>query len=573
MDLNNLNLPPERRKALEQVLDQAWKDYQDDLTNLTDAAADEIETVLERDPLNARETVCEYTATANRLADDYYATVRTAWAEYAGVTMPDFDPGTDLEPERVLWQVQGGFANTDYNGLTYSQVMAGRARSGATIDDLWPSFSNIDDAQQFITDMIRTGARLTERRNIRLDPTKPKWARVPKGPKTCAFCAMLASRGYAYTSEEAAGGKGNIYHTDCHCQPMPNWGKQALTGYDPDKFKAMYDRAKELSAENDGSTDTRKVLSWMRSEFPSMLKDGVVFAPDMRVPRGCDLERQLGPLHTLRVNQLLKKSGHAGTARLWSKYAGEYRIAETYSTDNYYSPSDKAMHLDLKRVLIGDKAHRPYQNLFHESGHMLDHLLGGDTYYSTRKNTNGERLAISLWAESVNLKRKTKAELQKNHLEDINRAEELLDYLNLHHRLKADDLKWMLKKGIIKDVNAAKGSGHTYALRQLLEYYRDGLEPTDSEVLAAIASKVRANASETDLNIEDMLQAALGDNYPRKIGHADGYFANNFNGRSSEAWAEMIDAQLANPKAYALIKQYFPESAKLFDEMVKEAMA
>lgn len=49
MNLNNLNLPPERRKALEQVLDQAWKDYQDNLTNLTDAAADEIETVLERD--------------------------------------------------------------------------------------------------------------------------------------------------------------------------------------------------------------------------------------------------------------------------------------------------------------------------------------------------------------------------------------------------------------------------------------------------------------------------------------------------------------------------------------------
>lgn len=115
MNLNNLNLPPERRKALEQVLDQAWKDYQDNLTNLTDAAADEIETVLERDPLNARETVREYTAAANRLADDYYATVRTAWAEYAGVTMPDFDPGSDLEPERVLWQVQGGFANTDYN--------------------------------------------------------------------------------------------------------------------------------------------------------------------------------------------------------------------------------------------------------------------------------------------------------------------------------------------------------------------------------------------------------------------------------------------------------------------------
>lgn len=271
MNLNNLNLPPERRKALEQVLDQAWKDYQDNLTNLTDAAADEIETVLERDPLNARETVREYTAAANRLADDYYATVRTAWAEYAGVTMPDFDPGSDLEPERVLWQVQGGFANTDYNGLTYSQVMAGQTRSGATIDDLWPSFSTIDDAQQFITDMIRTGARLTERRNIRLDPTKPKWARVPKGPKTCAFCAMLASRGYEYTSEEAAGGKGNIYHTNCHCQPMPNWGKQALTGYDEAAYKAEYKQMKALA---DREYDGDILKAYRRS--PGVCTDSVV---------------------------------------------------------------------------------------------------------------------------------------------------------------------------------------------------------------------------------------------------------------------------------------------------------
>ena len=42
MNLNNLNLPPERRNALEQVLDQAWKAYQANLTNLSDAAADEI---------------------------------------------------------------------------------------------------------------------------------------------------------------------------------------------------------------------------------------------------------------------------------------------------------------------------------------------------------------------------------------------------------------------------------------------------------------------------------------------------------------------------------------------------
>ncbi len=34
--------------------------------------------------------------------------------------------------------MQGGFNNTDYNGLTYTQVKNGQSRAGLTIDDLWP---------------------------------------------------------------------------------------------------------------------------------------------------------------------------------------------------------------------------------------------------------------------------------------------------------------------------------------------------------------------------------------------------------------------------------------------------
>jgi len=35
----------------------------------------------------------------------------------------------------------------------------------------------------------------------------------------------------------------------------------------------------------------------------------------------------------------------------------------------------------------------------------------------------------------------------------------------------------------------------------------------------------------------------------------------------------MFDSQFANPQAWAAIERYFPESAKLFDEMVKEDAA
>ena len=44
-----------------------------------------------------------------------------------------------------------------------------------------------------------TVARLCEH-----DPSEPRYARVPRGAKTCAFCTMLCSRGWVYRSEKTA---------------------------------------------------------------------------------------------------------------------------------------------------------------------------------------------------------------------------------------------------------------------------------------------------------------------------------------------------------------------------------
>lgn len=52
--------------------------------------------------------------------------------------------------------------------------------------------------------------------NGRLDPLKPKYARVPTGAETCDFCLMLASRGFVYSSEATAGAvKLDHYHAGC----------------------------------------------------------------------------------------------------------------------------------------------------------------------------------------------------------------------------------------------------------------------------------------------------------------------------------------------------------------------
>lgn len=53
------------------------------------------------------------------------------------------------------------------------------------------------------------------------DPRVLMWARAT-GPNPCAFCAMLASRGFAYTSKNRAGAT-KQFHPNCHCYPVTRW--------------------------------------------------------------------------------------------------------------------------------------------------------------------------------------------------------------------------------------------------------------------------------------------------------------------------------------------------------------
>lgn len=127
---------------------------------------------------------------------------------------------------------------------------------------------------------IAYSGRETIARNVRFDPARPRYARVPTGARTCAFCEMVASRGFVYASEQHAQrrGRGQIqdkYHDDCNCQVVPSWdAEQAhIEGYDPDAMYARYKAAWE-AAGGPGASG-KQVAYEMRRLFPGTYTDGV----------------------------------------------------------------------------------------------------------------------------------------------------------------------------------------------------------------------------------------------------------------------------------------------------------
>lgn len=104
---------------------------------------------------------------------------------------------------------------------------------------------------------------------IRRDPKRPRFARVPRGGKTCAWCLIMASRGFAYYSKESAGAV-EKWHDHCDCEIVPAWGKVKELGYPLGEYRAMYQGARDSV----GNADIRDVAAELRSLYPDRVRDG-----------------------------------------------------------------------------------------------------------------------------------------------------------------------------------------------------------------------------------------------------------------------------------------------------------
>ncbi|NEG96004.1 hypothetical protein GFD17_04360 [Bifidobacterium sp. SMB2] len=279
--MDSRSLPPisdERRRQLAETLGRLTKGYQDDLENLAEEAADLVESEHGRAGADLTDIMRDYARDASQRANDYYNAVRQAYEDAYGAAMEDFDTGGIYDPDRTLYRMAGGFNGTDYNGLNYEQTINRQSRAGMTIDDLWPSLKDVDDAMQWAADMVRASARYTMERNLADDPTSPRWARVTGGAKPCAFCVMLAGRGFVYHSEETAKLGGSFHDGHCHCTAIPGWKDDVLTPSQRES-KAMYEASKAAAGED---APRNAELAAMRRIYPDKLSDGVTPTPNIR---------------------------------------------------------------------------------------------------------------------------------------------------------------------------------------------------------------------------------------------------------------------------------------------------
>lgn len=168
------------------------------------------------------------------LAVEHYMQVRDAegvTSRYSPI-MPEVDNGAQADVDRITSQLHG------------QRMVSAIATSLAKACH--------DSAARAI---VKNAAR---------DTARPRWAIVPH-PGACAWCYMLASRGWEYASRKTALRQ---RHDNCTCTVEVEFDKKPeLEGYDPD---AIRDRMKGLV--DSGSWDD--ILAEARRRNPDWLATG-----------------------------------------------------------------------------------------------------------------------------------------------------------------------------------------------------------------------------------------------------------------------------------------------------------
>lgn len=196
----------------------------------------------------------EWKALREELMDALFDT-RSYWADVAAAAAAEFYDGTV--------GARGGLSRAQLHAVTDRKKTDDCVRSLAKYlfdgDHLKFISKVCDNAEHH----VKFAANDTILFNSARDGKKGvRYARVPTSANPCAFCVMLAGRGFVYHTKKTAG-EYSHYHIHCRCKVIAGFDGDTVEGYDPEKYQEIYVQAiNELYDEGirQGSEDFLKVL-------------------------------------------------------------------------------------------------------------------------------------------------------------------------------------------------------------------------------------------------------------------------------------------------------------------------
>lgn len=219
---------------------QDWKKFINGLSKINKAASDAIIKYVDQNGLGDKDALVNFAYSVVDMYGDASATL--AADMYDQISELE---GKYFEPAEL--------ADTpDYGEI--AKTVYGTLKTSVNPNELGGAVSRL---------VKRTGQDTLLKNGIR-DGAEFAW--IPAGD-TCAFCLTLASRGWQKISQKALkNGHAEHIHSNCDCSYMVRHSKDVnVAGYDPDKYRQIYDDA-------EGKTPNDKINTMRRMQYANVKK-------------------------------------------------------------------------------------------------------------------------------------------------------------------------------------------------------------------------------------------------------------------------------------------------------------
>ncbi|MBQ3429187.1 MAG: hypothetical protein IJH28_05375 [Mogibacterium sp.] len=312
--------PDTVEKKTRRIKSESWKKYTDNLKQLSDTASNKLKDYIvaghaEQEILDyAYALVTKYGEASSALS----CTMYEALAEYSGAAVKAAEPAAVASYWETAKQVRGTMLRTkDAAAISAS---AGRLVKLASVDTM-------------MKNALRDGC---------------EWAWIPAGD-SCAFCTMLASRGWVKASEDLiANGHMSHIHSNCDCTFCVRHDKNVtVEGYDPD---ALYDEYI-----NAGDTKWDRI-NGLRRKYYAANKDAI--------------NAQKRVAYAKRTEMAMLEEGHKGLNR-------NTEIARSIISSPDYSR--RLSSVDTDRSISNKIISEARKMLNHRSGTLYEDLMFIDT--------------------------------------------------------------------------------------------------------------------------------------------------------------------------------------------------
>ncbi len=279
-------------------------------------------------------------------------------------------------------------------------------------------------------------------------------------------------------------------------------------------------------------------------------------AAKLSVDRDCDLYKKIGEDNYRKMHEILD-SAPDEIKDMWSKFESEIRIlnAKYRGKTAHYSPYYRGININIAADSKEKDYATPFATAFHEIGHNIDSVA------NERAKNEGGRMRVFSYVYKDNIFGKTLADEYKA------RMKEVADELTAAYEANKNNLQWFKTCGFIpeKDLLEIEANWDT----------GNRTAPTQEWIRLAFKNKYFTKEeihNGTTNGLQDIINGASNGDYVIRWGHRAAYWKRDETNLSAEAFAEMTNASIQNKKTGEMdkIRKIFPESSKIFDEMINK---